>query len=226
MQTFAKRICVLAVLVLACVTAWTYAADKDSAIKDGDAEAKIQQGLTLYKEGKAGEAIVALQDAIAIIQQSQSKGLAGYFPKAPEGWEAGQLESNSVSSGSGGEVMTMTTLSQKFTRKSDSLEVKVTLTNSPQMIQPQKTMLDNLKNPQILAAMNQDPDHKMKLVDREGWAGWQSITKDGQAEMAAFNGANLLNINVDKDDEKVLNQFWSAIDLKGLAAPATSKPAK
>jgi translation initiation factor 2 beta subunit (eIF-2beta)/eIF-5 len=214
-----------AVLAVACSTAWTFAADK-VAVKDGDAEAKIQQALKLYKEGKAGDAIIALQDAIAIIQQSQSKGMAAFFPKAPDGWEAGKLETNSISSGAGSEAMTMTTLSQTFTRTSDKLDVKVTLTNSPQLIQPQKTMLDNLKNPQIMAAMNQDPDHKMKLIDRDGWAGWQSLTKNGSAEIAIFNNSNLLNINVDKNDEAVLNQFFSTFDLKGLAATATSKPAK
>ena len=201
------------------------AADKD--MKPADAEAAIQKGLQLYKEGQAGAAIAALQEAIGIIQKSQQKGLAAFFPKAPDGWEAGKLETNSAASGSGKDSFTLTALEQDFTRKSDSLKVRISLTNSPQLIEPQKAMLENFrKNPMILQTINQAGEQKMTMISRDGWEGWQNSIKDGNGEIIAFNGSNMLNIHMDKFDQSVLDQFWNAIDLKGLAGQSASKPAK
>ncbi len=223
---FAKRTSIVVALAISGISLWAVAADKDA--KPADAEAAIQKGLQLYKEGQAGAAIAALQEAIGIIQKSQQKGLAAFFPKAPDGWEAGKLESNSAASGSGKDSFTLTAIEQSFTRKSDSLKVRISLTNSPQMIEPQKAMLENFrKNPMILQTINQAGEQKMTIISRDGWEGWQNSTKDGNGEIIAFNGSNMLNIHMDKFDQSVLDQFWNAIDLKGLAGQsAASKPAK
>ena len=192
---------------------------------DKDVEAKIESALKAYRSGQTGEAMSSLQEAIAMIQKSTEKGLAAFFPKAPEGWDASKLDSQSLSTGgsdNGGG--SWTTLSQNFTRKKDPLKVTVTLTNSPQLIQAQKGMLAAFKNPEMLKALNADPNHQVKLIEQSGWVGLRQITKGkgqddkGKGEIAVYSDSCVLTLQVDSDDQAVLDTFWKSIDLKGLAA--------
>ena len=202
---------------------------------DKDVEAKIESALKAYKSGQTGEAMSSLQEAISMIQKSTEKGLAAFFPKAPEGWKASKLDSRSLSTGgsdnSGG---SWTTLSQSFTRKKDSLKVTVSLANSPQMIKAQKGIMEAFKSPDILKAMNADPNHQVTLIDQAPWAGLRQITKGkGQGdkckcEIVVYSDSCVLTMQVDSDDQTVLDTFWTSTDLKGLAgaAPKSKKTDK
>jgi hypothetical protein len=89
------------------------------------------------------------------------------------------------------------------------------------MIDTYKGMMDAFKNPQTLAMMNQNPDTQIALIDREGWNGWSTLNKGGDAQIIALNGAYLLTLKVSKDDKATLDSFWKAIDLKTLNAQAS-----
>lgn len=202
---------------------------------DKDVEAKIESALKAYRSGQTGEAMSSLQEAISLIQRSAEKGLAAYFPKAPEGWKASKLDSQSLSTGgsdNGGG--SWTTLSQNFTREKDPLKVTVTLANSPQLIQAQKGMLAAFKNPEMLKAMNADPNRQVKLIEQDGWVGLRQITKGkggsdkGRGEVTVYTDSCVLTMQVDSDDQAVLETFWKSIDLKGLAgaAPKSKKTDK
>jgi hypothetical protein len=204
-----------------------FAAEKETAV---DVEALIQKGLKAYKDGKGGEAIQALQDAIAAIQKSQEKGLAAFFPKAPAGWEAGKMESQSLSMGSSEGGTNYTVLSQAFTQGKDdnAIEVKVTLTNSPQQGEAYKSMVDTYKNPEMLKILNADAKQKITMIDQDGWVGFRHIEKESKGQIIVFHGPCMLMLDCDKDNEKALDAIWKGIDLKGLAkaTPVTSQPAK
>lgn len=206
---------ILTISLLGFAAAIGFAADKEST--PADVEAAIQQGLKDFKAGRSADAIQSLQSAISMIQKSQQKGAAKGFPKAPAGWEAGKLESQSISTGSATENFAWTMLTQAFTRKSDNTRVNIELANSPQLIEPQKAMFENLKNPQVLAMMNQSPDTKLSMISQDGWAGMKIVEKQ-EAKIVAFCDNSLITITVNKADEAALETFWKAVDLKALAA--------
>jgi hypothetical protein len=218
-----RRPSVLALILTASIAMWSPQAFSQTT--DKDVEAKIESALKDYKAGKTGEAMASLQEAVALMQKSAQKGMAAFFPKAPEGWEAGKLDSQSISSGGEGHSGSWTTLSQSFTRKKDELKVSIALANSPDMIKAQKGMLEGFKNPEMLKMMNSDPAHQVKLIDQAGWVGLRQITKGkgddkGKAEIIVLTDACMLTLQVDSADEAVLDTFFKQIDLKGLAAAA------
>ncbi len=207
------------------------AAGAYAAEKEADVEALINKGLKAYKDGDSADAITALQEAISALQKSQEKGFAAFFPKPPAGWEAGKLDSQSMSAGTGEGAMNYSTLSQSFTQgKGDGqIRVKVTLTNSPQFAETYKGMAETYKNPEMLKILNADPKQKLTMIDQNGWVGFRHIQKESKAEAFAFCGSCLLMVEANKDDEQALDAIWNAIDLKGLAAAVprtTSRPAK
>jgi hypothetical protein len=205
------------VLVGLCVSAALLAGAAKE--KPDPVETLVAQGLARYKAGKTAEAIGDLQQAIALMQQSLQKGLAAFFPEAPQGWQAGKVESSAVAAaGTGGEGGSWTQVSRKYTRQADRLAVTVEMTNSPQLIQAQQGLSSMYRNPQMLQVLNQDPNRKVELVQAPGWFGWIVVEKGKTAQAAAYCKSCLLTVQVPKGDEQVLKTFWNAIDLKGLAA--------
>lgn len=211
------------VLVIGWTASLLWAADKDAAKDSAAVEAAVQKGLKEYKDGKVQDAITSLQEAIQLIQKSTSKGLGSYFPKPPAGWEAGEIESNSIAGG-GKDGLTLTQVTRTY-RKGDDLSVTITLCTSPQMVEGQKAMLDAFKNPAMQASLLGEG---IKLFDKDGWSGWTKAPKDSDAALTAFCKGCLLTITVNKADEKILQQFIGLMDFKAMAEGATSssKPAK
>ncbi len=194
------------------------------APKGEDAEKLINNGLKAYKDGKLNEAIAQLQAAIAAMQATQQKSLAGVFPKAPAGFEAGEIDSSAGSTNAGGSSMAIVNLSRTYTSKAENgPTVTITLTSSKDLIAAQKGMLEALKNPEMVKAM-QASGATFKLFEQDGWAGWRHVEKDGQAEIIVFGKTCMLSVKVDKSDEKTLDLFWKLIDLKSV--PAESGEAK
>lgn len=225
-----KRLSVVAVLL--CVVPAFGADPKPIDAKSAAVEALIQAGLKAYKDGQTQRAVAALQEAIAQMQKQQEKGLASFFPKAPDGWEAGEIDTQSATFGTGKGSESFTTLNRTYTRKTDQMEVQVSLVNSPQLVESHKAMAEAYKNPAMLKELNAD-GNKNKMIERDGWIGWLTVSKDDNATITAFNKSYVLTITVDKPDEAVLNSFWMAIDVKGLAGSLspgrptpTSMPAK
>jgi len=205
------------------------AAEKDQT-KDQDVEALIAKGQKAYKDGKTADAIVALQAAITAIQKAQEKGLAKFLPTAPEGWEAGKVDSSSYAGSGGGGSAAISNISCKYTKK-DQKETSVTvaLIATKEMVEGQKSLIDAYKkDPAILKAM-QTADTSFALVDQDGWAGWRTADKrNSSAQLFAICKSVMLTVEVRKGDAAALDQFFKAMDLKGLAAviPAVEAPAK
>jgi hypothetical protein len=69
----------------------------------------------------------------------------------------------------------------------------------------------------LLQMMNQDPNVQFKLIDRDGWKGFSTVTKGKSAEAVLFVPECLLTVNASMDEPAVLDLFLKAIDLKGMA---------
>jgi hypothetical protein len=212
---------VAAVLVLGLSCGFCFGEEQSEQV-----QAVVSKALDAYKEGRTQEAISQLQQAIAIMQQSQQTGMASFFPKPPDGFEAGQVDSQSATFGSGKQAGSYTHVSRVYTRKSDDLTVTVSLTDSPELIQAQKMVAEQFKNPSAVAAMNQNPDVVIKTLQGDGWFGWMTVNKKSDAQVTAFCNGCVLSINVNKPDQQVVEIFWQGINLKGLAAAHPAKPEK
>ncbi|MHC5052612.1 MAG: hypothetical protein ACYTGK_18630 [Planctomycetota bacterium] len=185
-------------------------------------EKLIQEGLEAYKAGKNQEAILKLQKAIGLIQQSAAKGLEAFLPAAPDGWKADPAKSKSGNWGAGEAAVTWTQASCRYIRESDNLKVEVTISDSPQIIQGQMQALKLYQNPQMLQMMNQDPNKKIELIDTDGWKGWKTTDKGKRprTQTMAIYRSVMVMIEVRGDDEGARDAFWSGVDRKGIAAAA------
>ncbi|MCY2929488.1 MAG: hypothetical protein NTV86_08340 [Planctomycetota bacterium] len=228
---------IVAMLSVTCfAAALVLAADKAPVKKKTPAEIEglIAKGLEAYKAGKNQQAIELLQQAVAAIQKSQQQGFAAFLPGAPAGWEAGKIDTGSVGvSGEDGQTYNAINLSRKYTRKGEADEdkqtiVTVTIHSQKEMIAAAKGMGEVYKNPQMLATIESEGKMKVSAIDQAGWSGWKIINlgDSKNATATAFCGDLMLTVEVNKSDGKILDQFWSAIDLKGLAAAATTKVEK
>jgi hypothetical protein len=206
---------IAAVLVVGVAVLW--AADAAGP----DVEGLINKGLKAYKDGKTEEAIASLQAAIAAMQKSQEKGMATIFPAAPDGWEAGKIDSGSMSGASGGEsTVSWTNISRRYTNKAkEDLTVTIALTNSDKMVEAQKGIVEAYKNPQVLAAMNASGKIAIKPIDKSGWAGFSVVNKEsgGDATLMVFKAGYCLHIAVNKGDADTLELFWKAVNLDAVA---------
>lgn len=229
---------IVAMLTATClIAAVGLAADKTSSVKKTPAEIEtlIAKGLAAYKAGKNQQAIELLQQAVAAIQKTQQQGLAGFLPAAPAGWEAGKIDSGSVGaiSGEDGQTFNAINLSRKYTRKGEAdddkqTQVTVTIHSQKELIAAAKGMGEMYKNPQMVAMMEAEGKTKFAAIDQAGWNGWRIINlgDSKSATATAFYGDLMLTVEINTADGKTLDQFWSAIDLKGLAAAATTKVEK
>lgn len=192
----------------------------DKEAKEASVETLIQEGLAAYKAGQNQAAILKLQQAIGLIQQSAAKGLVAFLPAPPEGWKADPAKSKSGNWGAGDSAVTWTQASRRYVRESDGLKVEVTISDSPQIIQGQMQALKLYQNPQMLQMMNQDPNRKIELVDADGWTGWKSTEKGKRprTQAMAIHESILVMIEVRSDDEQVRETFWKGVDRKGIAA--------
>ncbi|MBI5722810.1 MAG: hypothetical protein HZA50_02545 [Planctomycetes bacterium] len=221
-----KRIFIAAAIaILVTAGSWSMLAEDE---KGGNAEAVIQKALADYKAGKINEAISGLQSAIAEMQKSQQKGLAGFFPKAPEGWEAGEIRSDAVAVGGSGGKGSWIIVTRKYSRK-DENSAEMSMTNSPDLVAPQKQLADTYKDGKMIEMMNVNPNVKFTAINKDGWLGWTIISKDADAQASLICGGTWISIRVEKADGKALNDLVNGIDLKALAASQamqTTRPAK
>jgi len=179
-------------------------------------ESEIAAGLKAFQAGKTQDSIAHLQKAISLMQDVLGGDLARYLPKAPKGWEAGEIKKQSYA-GTGTATATITQITRVYVRTADKVKVRISLTNSPQLIQGQKAALKAFRNPQMLRIINQDPKKQAKLIDRDGWAGWSMIEKGRRAAVTAFSEACALTIRLSQAEADVLEMFLTSTDLKGLA---------
>ncbi|MEQ8767830.1 MAG: hypothetical protein RL885_28260 [Planctomycetota bacterium] len=180
---------------------------------------KIEEALAHHKAGEAQKAIEALQEAIAEIEKSQSKGLGTFLPKAPSGWKAGEIESNSMSFTAGGQgAGQFLQVTRDYWREKENgareETIQVSLTNAPQMVQAQQAMANMYKNPQMLKALQSQPGKSVELIEEDDWFGWLVVENDDATVTAFCNGCL---VTVTGSNEKNIRMIWDGFDLKGLA---------
>jgi hypothetical protein len=199
---------------LLALAAWTRAAEPPA-----DPAAAIREGLALYEKGKPAEAIRSLQQAIDLIQQHQQAGVETFLPKAVAGWKAGEIEHEQFAGGATDAHVAFFRVSRTFTRDADDVQLKVAIMNAPDLIAPQREMVKAFKdNPVALQAMNQDPNAKTEMIDKDGWLGWQRVDKGGpESQVILVTEALMLEISLGAADAATLGKCLEAIDLKALA---------
>lgn len=210
--------------MLLCGTIFYVAlAGAEEAKPAADVEATVAKAMDSYKAGKTAEAIAGLQDAITLMQKSLQKGMAAFFPKAPESWEAGEIKSSSMSMNSGDGGGSYTNLTREYTHK-DGRRVEIAMTNAPQLVEAQKSVAQMYRNPEFIKMANaNDPNTKITVFDRDGWTGWTEVRTDGHVQAIVFASGTMLSVQSDKGDEGLLNVFLGGMDLKGLAGMKAGK---
>ncbi len=203
-------------LLFALVLAGDPPAEGDPAIV-----AAIDKGREAFKAGKDQEAIENLQKAIGLIQAKAMKGLAAFLPSRDETqWEMGEVESQSGNWGSGETAFTWSQVSRRYTKKGGDggPEVNVMISNSPQLIEAQRGMVQMFKDPAMRAMMAQNQDgQKMDFIEEGGWLGMITTQKDS-CSVQVFHTKVMVQIEVTNGDDKLAKEFWAAIDRDGLGA--------
>ena len=117
-----------------------------------------------------------------------------------------------------------TQVSRYYTRKKDRQKVTILLSNSPSIVNIQKTIWQSYQNPMILAMLNKDPNVQVSIVkDREGWSGYTTVEKGKSAKAVLFITGCLLTVETPGDGMALVEQFLGLMDLKAMAkALATS----
>jgi hypothetical protein len=196
----------------------------------GDAEdeaavlAAIDKGREAFKTGKPQEAIESLQKAIGLIQAKAMKNLATFLPARDEkDWEMGEVDTQQGNWGSGEQSFQWTQVSRRYTKKGaeDGPEVNVMISNSPQIIEAQRAMLQMFKDPAMRAMMNQgNQGQKVDVIEDGEWLGMITIEKD-RCSANIMHKKVMLQIEAERGDEKLVKEFWAAVDKAGLAEATT-----
>jgi hypothetical protein len=166
----------------------------------------------------------ALQKAVVKLQKEIAKKLEPLLPKAPEGWEASEMDAQTMATfgdGDGG-MMFM----RHYTRASDNSMVSITLMNSENDVKYLKENVKTLKDPEMLKTINAEPNRQTRIDAKDGWDMIIRNVKEENpyAEVEAVSDAVTLRINVSNGGEELLKEFLGKCDLKGLAE--TFKPPK
>lgn len=229
-----KLTAVMGVLVLAgsLMAAGDKKTDKPLVIdKPDEVETHVAIALNAYRAEKPADAIAELQAAINLIQAQLSKTLAGQLPDAPQGWSAGEVESDSMSVGAGGQGHAFSTAKRTYTRKADKAEVTVEITDSTIIIGAHKQMAQAFQNPQMIEMMNRDPDTQIKVLKIPGWVAWAQTSKGGSASgtLIAVSEHHAVNVQSNSAEMAILDQFAKLVDFQAIAKLRTSEstaPAK
>jgi len=203
---------ILVLVVVGLCVAVSAADHKAEALK------LIDQGKAALTADKAQEAIEHLQKAIGLIQKTLATGFAAFLPDTWEGWEAKEPESSSGSWGSGEDTFQWTQVERKYRRKSDELNVSISITSMPQMVMGLRAGLQQMKNPMVREMMMKDPNTTIEFIEADGWVGWLQTKKGKRSECTAVHEKLAVSIQFRKDDIALLKKFWEGIDRKGLAA--------
>lgn len=201
-------------LLLALAVAGDPPAEGDEAVL-----AAIDKGREAFKAGRDQEAIENLQKAIGLIQAKAMKGLAAFLPSRDEAqWEMGEIDSQSGNWGSGETAFTWSQVQRRYTRRGvdDGPEVTVMISNSPQLIEAQRGMVQMLKDPAMRAMMAQaQGGQKIDFVEEGGWLG-MITTENDRCNAMVFHAKVMVQVQVNRGDDKLAKEFWAAIDRDGL----------
>jgi len=184
-----------------------------AAQSETDPEALIRKALEAYRSEDAQRSIELLQAAIDRIQAESSTGLGARLPAVPEGWKADEPKVSSGVWGGGGQSVQWSTAERVY--RKDDLVVRVSISNSPQLIQPQRAMLGMMSNEQYLKMMNADPERQIQPFERAGFTGWTTVEEGRNANAVALGDGVMIHVDVNRDRKEVLDRFLNGVDFKG-----------
>lgn len=215
----------LMLLALPFLFALVFAGDPPAPAGEAEVLENIDKGREAFKAGKSHEAIDHLQKAISLIQKASMANLATFLPTRDEKvWEMGEIESTGGNWGTGEGSFQWTQVSRRYTKKGveDGPEVTVQISNWPQMIEAQRAAFEPLRDPATRAMMAKlQPDVKLDFIDKDGWIGTITTQKEDCAACVTHTKV-IVTINANKGDDKLVKEFWDAMDSKALGE-ATSK---
>lgn len=178
----------------------------------------IDKAREAVKTGKDQEAITQLQKAIGLIQAKAMKGLSAFLPTRDEKeWEMGEIDTQTGNWGSGEQSFQWSQVSRHYKKKGadDGPEVNVMISNSPQLIEAQRGMVQMLKDP-AMRTMMQQGGQKIDFIEEGGWLGMVT-QQDSNCSASIFHTNLMVQIEVTNGDAKLAKEFWAAMDKDGLA---------
>jgi hypothetical protein len=186
--------------------------------------AAIDQGRAAFAAGKTQEAVAHLNKAITLIQERTAGGLAGFLPaRDASAWELGEVDTQSGQWGSGGAQWQWSQAQRRYVKKGDDgPEVNVMISNSPQLVEAQRGMLEALKSPAMREIMKKSQEasgQKLEFIEDGGWIGMLT-TQESDSTLLALHTKVLVEVRVNRADDALVREFWQAIDRAGLAAAA------
>jgi hypothetical protein len=196
----------------------------------GDAEdeaailAAIEKGREALQAQKPQEAIESLQKAIGLIQAKAMKNLATFLPARDEQeWEMGEVDTQQGNWGSGEQSFQWTQVSRRYTKKGaeNGPEVTVMISNSPQIIEAQRAMLQMFKDPAMRAMMNQGNEGaKVDVIEDGEWLGMVTAEEE-RCTANIMHKKVMVQIDAERGNADLVKEFWAAVDKAGLAAATT-----
>ena len=131
----------------------------------------------------------------------------------------GEIESQSWSGTTGETSQHMTNLSCEYTRKKDEAECTLNITNWPHLIQGYRQTAQMYK--QMGDMLNADPNTKITMEEKDGWVILKIIdVSDGNVQIAAVHDQLMVNIEFDRNEPDVADNYLKNIDLAGLVSAA------
>ena len=176
----------------------------------------IDAGRKSVAAGDYQKALEQFQQVVQKIQAQLSASIEKFFPDAPGGWEAGEIDSQSWSGSTAEGTNSMTNITRRYTRSSDKARCNINMTNWPQMVQTFRQSLDTYK--QMQQIMQNNPDMDLSFEERDGWTLMKIVQKDSKnVQINAVHDKLIISIELNRPEPDVADQFVRALDLAGIS---------
>ncbi len=180
------------------------------------------KGVTAWESNQdAATAIECFQKAINTVRAAGG-GLVSCLFAPFEGWEADKPKDASYSGGAGQQVMTMLSVHQTHTRKSDKATARLAITNSPQLMTSFQQVVKLYKQPQYQQMMEQQG---MSLEERGAWTILITI-KGNRTTAMAVHKTVMVQVDLSIDDKALAKKMIDAFPLDKIAKRSAPAPKK
>ncbi len=174
----------------------------------------IEEARNAYQEQNYQLAHDLLQKALGDIQEKISTSFKPFLPEAPPGWTGEEAESSSMSYTTSTGNVRVNEAERRYVSKSDKRSVDVTITNTPEILEPYLQMSKSM--PMMKGMM----EKKAIKVQQEG--GWYIIIEKHSPQDYKLTAVHeeVAVVIEEAESEKMANKFLEKIDLEGLAGAA------
>lgn len=193
------------IVVILGLTSLLYAADPVLNL--------IDQSKKAYQQENYRRAHDLLQEAISKINEKLSASYKPFLPDAPNGWTGREADSESFSVSTPDGNIRVTEAQRKYVRDTDQRTVRVTITNTPEILKPYQKMAKAMQAPMMKEMMNQQG-----IVSTENKDGWYIVfekRENSDYEMTAVHEKVVIKMT-GADSEDVCRKFLDNINLDNL----------